>query len=277
MKSRPRFPILLIFLAFQVGIQAQNNLSGKIIDSDGNPISFVNIGILNKAVGTVSDEQGNFILSFRDNLLLDTMVMSCIGFKHQKHLVKSFIDSLSTNGNVIMEKDVVQLHEVLIERDKLKPYKIGHFTNSWEYRGFMTSRAKGAELATIIYQNKNKTLHLIAFQFNIIKNEFDSLRFRINIYNVNNEIPDSNLLKRNEVFLLLKEHDKFKYFFKKDIFITGDFIISLELLDTFGQSNSEKVFEFTSQEGGKYYKRFTSHDKWEKFTGVSLGYGLIVN
>jgi len=277
MKQIHRLYILLVFFIFQICIQAQNNLSGKIIDSKCNPISFVNIGILNKGVGTVSDEQGNFSLSFENNFLFDTIAMSCIGFKFQKYVVKNFIDSLSKKGNIVMEREIIQLQEVLINGDRLKPYKIGHFTNSWEFRGFMTSRAKGAELATVINQDKNKTIHLIAFQFNIIKNNFDSLRFRINIYNVKNEMPDSNLLKKNEVFLLLKEHDKFKYYFKKDIFVTGDFIISLELLDTFGQSNSKKTFEFTSQEGGMYYKRFTSHDKWEKFNGVSLGYGLIVN
>jgi hypothetical protein len=277
MKSIFRFKISLLFLILYNNIYAQNNLTGKIVDSKGVPISFANIGILNKAIGTVSDENGNFAISFGDNLLTDTMIISCFGFKRQTSLVKTFIDSLLKNKNITMENEVFQLGEVPIKGDKVKPYKIGHFTNSWATRGYMTSRAKGAELATTIYQDKNKTIHLIAFRLNIIKNDFDSLRFRINIYSVKNQLPDSNLLSQNEIFLLLKDHDEFKYNFKKNIFITGDFIISLELLDTFGQSASKKVFEFTAQQGGRYFKRFTSHDKWEKFNGASLGYGLIVN
>lgn len=272
-----KFMVFLNIVLIANSAQGQNNLTGRIIDSKGNPISFVNIGILNKAVGTVSDEKGNFTLSFGDDLLFDTMAVSCIGFKFQKYTVKYFMDSLSKNRNIIMQSDVVQLQEVLIKGNKVKSHRIGYYTNSFQYRGYMTSRAKGAELATFIHQKKNKTSHLIAFEFDIIENHYDSLLFRINIYSVKNEMPDSNLLKRNEVFLLLGQHDKFKYLFKHNIFVTGDFIVSLELIDNFGQGNSQEVFEFASEEGGIYYKRYTSHDKWKKFYGASLGYGLIVN
>src|ERR1700757_2465383 len=105
MKSIFRFKISLVFLILNCKINAQNNLTGKIVDSKGIPISFVNIGILNKAIGTVSDENGNFAISFGNNLLTDTMIISCFGFKRQTSIVKAFIDSLLKNKNITMENE----------------------------------------------------------------------------------------------------------------------------------------------------------------------------
>ena len=276
MKNTNNFLFLLVFTLFITNVSAQNKVTGKLIDAKGDPVVFANIGIINKAVGTVSNEQGIFTLSFSNDLLLDTMAITCLGFKNQKQLVKLFIESLSNNGGkVLMENEVMQLQEVQVKGDK--PHKIGSFNTNWRIRGFMASTAHGAELASTIYQDKEKTAHLVSFQFNIIRNDFDSLRFRINVYSVKNGMPDSNLMTKNEIFLLVKQHDVFKYHFKNDVYVTGNFIISLELLDVFGQGNSKKLFEFSSEYGTKFFRRFTSQDKWETVKGFSLGYGLMVD
>jgi carboxypeptidase-like protein len=276
MKTIAKLFVPLVSILSLINVRAQNKITGKLIDAKGNAVVFANIGIINKAVGTVSNEQGVFTLSFSNDLLADTMAITCLGYKNQKLLVKSFIETLSANGgNVLMENEVMQLQEVQVKGDK--PHKIGSFNTNWRIRGFMASKAHGAELASTIYQEKEKTAHLVSFQFNIIRNDFDSLRFRINVYSVKNGMPDSNLMKGNEIFLLLKQHDEFKYKFKNDVYVTGSFIVSLELLDVFGQGSSKKLFEFSSEYGTKYFRRFTSQDKWETVKGFSLGYGLVVD
>lgn len=276
MKVTSKFFTLVAFIAFIINVKAQTKITGKLVDIKGNPVVFANIGIINKAVGTVSNEQGVFTLNFPDDLFSDTMAVSCLGFKNQKQLVKSFMENLSKNaGNILMEDEVMQLQEVQVKGDKL--HKIGSFNRNWRIRGFMESRDLGAELATFIYQKKEKRAHLVSFQFNLIKNDFDSLRFRINIYSIKNGMPDSNLMKGNEIFLLVKQNGVFKYHFKNDMYVTGSFIVSIELLDIFGQANSKKLFEFSAEYGDHYYQRLTSHDRWILMRGFSLSYGLIVD
>lgn len=56
--------LLFVFLSF--GIYAQENtISGEIINSqNGVNLEYVNIGIADRNVGTVSNVKGNFILKF---------------------------------------------------------------------------------------------------------------------------------------------------------------------------------------------------------------------
>ncbi|MBC8884125.1 carboxypeptidase-like regulatory domain-containing protein [Flavobacterium piscinae] len=84
-----------IILITQI-VTSQNILNGKILSKDNNePISYVNIGIINKDVGTVSDENGDFelILVLGNEYYVnetnekDSILISSIGFKSQKFTV----------------------------------------------------------------------------------------------------------------------------------------------------------------------------------------------
>ena len=66
--------------------------SGIIVTGDSlQPVPFVNILIQGSRRGTTSDYFGYFSLVAKPN---DTLVFSCIGFKHNRYIVP---DSLSTN------------------------------------------------------------------------------------------------------------------------------------------------------------------------------------
>lgn len=56
-------------------------LSGKIIDDKkGKPIPYVSISIFNRAIGTISNTDGEFLLKVHPDNILDTLIISCMGY-----------------------------------------------------------------------------------------------------------------------------------------------------------------------------------------------------
>jgi len=100
MQIKTALALLLFFAVFlsQNPVSAQEKkedlvqFSGVIVTGDSlQPVPFVNIIIQNTHRGTTSDYFGYFSLVARPN---DTLIFSCIGFKHNQFIVP---DSLSTN------------------------------------------------------------------------------------------------------------------------------------------------------------------------------------
>jgi len=100
MQIKTALALLLFFAVFssQNPVSAQERkedlvqFSGVIVTGDSlQPVPFVNIIIQNTHRGTTSDYFGYFSLVARPN---DTLIFSCIGFKHNQFIVP---DSLSTN------------------------------------------------------------------------------------------------------------------------------------------------------------------------------------
>ncbi|MES2134245.1 MAG: carboxypeptidase-like regulatory domain-containing protein [Bacteroidota bacterium] len=87
---------------------AQTDLKGYVKDqATGLPIAYCSIAIKNNHTGTISNEEGEFILSMNNT---DTLLFSCIGYKKQKTSAASFIKNsvikLIPNVNTISEVTV---------------------------------------------------------------------------------------------------------------------------------------------------------------------------
>jgi len=108
---------LVIFYSFLINqpIAAQNDniiqLSGIIQNDSSKGLPFVNILILNRKKGTISDFWGNYSIPVKLN---DTIVFSSMGFK-KKILIVPF---LQTEDNLIlnlkMNEDTFMLKEALV-------------------------------------------------------------------------------------------------------------------------------------------------------------------
>ncbi len=57
-------------------------LQGKILDTKkGRPIKYATISVYRKPIGTISNFDGEFILKIHPDNILDTIIVSCMGFK----------------------------------------------------------------------------------------------------------------------------------------------------------------------------------------------------
>lgn len=83
------------------------SLSGKIIDSDGNPIPGATVKSKNNKIGTISSADGIFRLADIDKG--STITVSCIGFESKDIIVtgKDMLIQLTPHTNILDEKVVI--------------------------------------------------------------------------------------------------------------------------------------------------------------------------
>ncbi len=80
---------VLLFLT-PIFLNAQS-VKGRVVDKKNNqPLAFVNIGVINKDIGTVSDENGNFSIDLSKSSETDTIRFSMIGYKNQEYRIKNY-------------------------------------------------------------------------------------------------------------------------------------------------------------------------------------------
>lgn len=90
-----------------VTMQQQNNISGRVTDTNGEPIVGANVIIKGTTQGTVTDTNGQFSLA---NVPADaTIVVSFLGFDQEEVEVNG-----QTNINVVMIEDMAMLQDVVV-------------------------------------------------------------------------------------------------------------------------------------------------------------------
>lgn len=73
----------LMGLLFTQPVQAQFIVTGRVTDATtGDPVSFANISLVGRQIGTVSDFEGKFVL--RTNVLTDSLQISFLGYRTRR-------------------------------------------------------------------------------------------------------------------------------------------------------------------------------------------------
>ena len=90
-------------------------LTGKIIDKKKRePISYASVSLFNKPVGTISNNDGDFLLKIHPDDIYDTLIISCMGYAQ-----------LITQANEILDEDVILMEPVSV---KIKEVKVTAIT-----------------------------------------------------------------------------------------------------------------------------------------------------
>ena len=112
------FKLLLITILFSFSIQAQNAIKGKVLNKENNkPLDRVNIFIPELQKGTVSDKNGNFVLTEipRGNF---SVQFSYVGFKS---VVKKITTGTKNIVVIKMEPTDVEIGEVVVLANSVTP------------------------------------------------------------------------------------------------------------------------------------------------------------
>lgn len=116
--------LLFLIIFFQLNsclvVNAQDNswIEGKIIDgASRKPIPFATIKLKNRAMGVISNSDGDFQIPSRFKLLQDTLIVSCIGYNTRVVNMSSLI---SNDLNIIrLTESVNRLSEVEVRGKRL--------------------------------------------------------------------------------------------------------------------------------------------------------------
>ncbi len=276
--------ILAIFL-FHMNAFGQKDYKGQVIDTETRlPIPYVNIGILEKGIGTVSDEEGEFHLYIApDTQNPNTeVVFSALGYKTRKIPLRAMPLVYNEYPKFRMDPTVVALDEVVVSNkaERFITNFVG-FKNFGErtFGYWKDNVALGGELATCILAAKG-IRRLERFNFEVRQNQSDSLLLRVNVYEDDGpgSKPGTNLNRSGKnVLVTVKKTDKMVWvdLTPFNIYVNGDFIISLELLRVYGDQRLELVLAAASEfNRSGSYRKYASQGKWERVADQSMAYYL---
>jgi hypothetical protein len=204
--------LLLIFISslyFQLNAQSTYyKVDGIFIDSISNaPVDFVDIGIIGKNVGSVSNEKGNFHLIIPNQNLGNFLSISRIGYNSKNILVGEVIKQ--TYIKIFLIPKITEIQEIQINQKALKSKTIGNISKSKNIVFGLTSDTSnlGREVGMVMHLPKNPVF-IKSFNFHISGNNTDSAKLRLNLYEFANGEIGKNLLKENIFFTITKKNSE---------------------------------------------------------------------
>jgi len=256
-----------------------DELLGRIVDAKTDlPLSYVNVGILNREVGTVTDSLGNFNLNVLEEFSNDTVRISMIGYEPIELILGNIVKKKDTL-KVRLKEQISELNEVVVSARAFKRRTLGNKTESKFIGTGFGYNQLGAEMGIKINIRKNPTF-VDAFNFTVSQNRLSAKSiFRLNFYEVNKRKPGKNILKDNILVAIEpKQTGKMTIDLKPyDIVLKEDIIATLEWVANEGENKKDEAIFFPMGffTSGTLRKE-TSQSRFKKFGSLGIGFNIDV-
>lgn len=266
---------LLVSFLLSCHLQAQF-ITGKVRDAQTqDPLPYVNIGVLNHNLGTVSDEQGVFFLELHPDRIRDTLRFSMIGFESEDFIVADYLEQEKIEQIILLQEKTTDLDEVVISTKptQFETKILGNKTTSKRIYAAFTTNQLGNEMGFVVRQRKRPMI-LKKFNISIVENDYGSIRFRLNFYKTENSLPTTTLLKEN----IIIETEASSGIVSKDlspyqIVIDEDFFVAIEWIEDLGLG---KLYFSGGFFGAPLIAREVSQGRWSKVGSASVGMNIEV-
>lgn len=225
----------ILFLLMSVGltVHAQVSVRGRVLDTEtGKGIPFVNIGLFEKNIGTLSDEDGSFELTVPEVNYRDSVLFSSIGYKR----TGIALQSLQASASVVvpMTPARILLQDVTINSRRYKHTRLGWMGGKDGVLPLDTIQGGGT--VAMLLESPSSTNFVDKLQVRLMYNSKDTLKFRLHFFTYDSlrDSPGEELL-HDEV--MLTEQKRFGWLrytlVTKDIRINAKrFFVGFEWIDT---------------------------------------------
>ena len=223
---------LVILFTFSITLQlciAQNYVQGKIVDEKGKPVPFVNIGIENTYVGTVSEPNGDFELKIPEEFITEIILFSSIGYHKTSIPINENIGRVI---EIVLKENILQLNEIVVKENRIKPKikKLGKIS-SFDTRFLTDTTYSGAAMAQLITSPFDTTfIHWINFGY---INNIEDLQLRVKFKSIDSNGRPGELLINKEIIVKLYEfngYHKIRFDNQYLFVMEKEFFIELEPL-----------------------------------------------
>lgn len=246
---------------------------------DQQPLSFVNIGLMNSEIGTVSNKNGAFEIEIPQSDQIDSVRISMIGFKPETIAIddlRNSVDSLE----ISLEEAISELNEIVLQAKTWKKKKLGNQSTSKFIGHLFYYDQLGKEMGIKLHVNK-KPHFVEAFNFHISYNRFSAKSFfRLNIYEIVNGKPGRNIVTQNIIIgIEPKETGMISIDLEPyELVLTKDVIVTLEWIDTQGevQPTEALVISVGLFTGGVYERNSKEANMKKRLKGMGLGFTMDV-
>ncbi|MFL5765658.1 MAG: carboxypeptidase-like regulatory domain-containing protein [Bacteroidia bacterium] len=264
-----------LYLIFQIHLSVAQTVTGSVIDpKTREPLAYVNIGVVGKGIGTVSDINGKFSIPLYDSVDDQTLRFSYIGYTNQSFRVSEFKKQFHNGGTIEMEANMVALQTVTVKPKVMKTKVLGNRNDSKRMMAGFKTNNLGCELGTIMRIKKAPT-YIESVNFNIARNLIKDAKFRVNIYTMKDGQPDKNILPEAIYVTTSIESGTLTVDLKKyNLRVDGDFLVALEWIEDYGTG---KLYFCAGLMDNNSMGRNTSQDKWQKSTPIGIGFNSTVS
>ncbi|HIP33949.1 MAG TPA: carboxypeptidase-like regulatory domain-containing protein [Bacteroidia bacterium] len=268
-----KITVLIIIMAQSNFMLSQKIITGIVTNSLNQNIQYANVGVLNKSIGTVTNSKGEFIIELDNTLMNDTLKISFLGYKSKEFVIKSLSEKVIT---INLEKQVEELKEIMIIPRKTKTHIKGKKKSKSNNEVFFATpkseyKNLGSEIGRKFSLGTKKISFLNEFKFYIKKNNFDNIKFRINLYNIKEKVPFKNI---NDENIFIEVSDKHIGWVKVDlkeynISIKEDIIITVEWIKSSKKGNELSLPILIPSFSSTHFYKYGSQAKWRRYKSIS--------
>ncbi len=268
--KRILFVALLILPSLFANAQV---FEGLVKDAKTNlPIPYVNVGIIGKSVGTVTDTAGRYKLNLAGHDA-DTLKLSIIGYAPVIYKVALFVSD--THKTVLLQPSTTQLKEVRVSNRKWKEGILGNDSRSDNSNVGFSDNILGHEIGTVIKIKKSPTF-LKKFNVHITNAPLYPVKLRLNFYSVKKGMPDQLLQNQNIYIDVLPGQKDIQVDLQPySIYVDDNFFAGLEWIANSkgrGLMFSAYLSIFGS---GAVITRETSQATWEKVGIAGIAFNML--
>jgi hypothetical protein len=264
-----KITITYFFLSFVTLTYGQITLSGIIKSNTDEPLEYVNIGIKNKNIGTISDLNGNFTITLNNSELNEILSFSYIGYEEKQISIK---DLQKSNFNeIILNESQTVLSEVIVISSKPKLVELGTKSYVSMVAGYVkANNDKNNDIQEFAKEIKiNKPSKILDVNINLFNVFVDTASFRINIYDVKDNLPNNKINTQNIIIQKKVENGWNKFNVEEfDLNFEEPFFISIEYLPK--QKDEAEPFRYSGQLFGKSITRSSSFGIWNIKKGLTM-------
>lgn len=255
--------------------EGQKMVSATVIDAvTGEPIIYANVGIEGKGLGTVTDEEGFFVIPITGRVEIDDIFkISMLGYTAQTFTISDFLKQ--SNAIITLSTSPYSLDEVTVTQlvKERKTLGFPEFTDG--HLGYWKgNEGLGGEIATRINIKKRRT-KLLKVTTNVFVVNADSALVRLNIYDYKKRLPGDNLV-RTPIYNKIKTSDKTITIdiSAYNIIVDRDIVVSFELVNVYGEKIQTGIYG--SNERATSFTREVSQDSWKRHDGKGVAIAIEV-
>jgi hypothetical protein len=235
----------------------------SLLDKGNNsPVPFVTVLILRDELELFSDKDG--ILSMNTSKLnpTDSIVFNRIGYYNLRVTFQDLETLLSKqNHMILLEPKINQLQEVIVRPRVQKFSKSGNGSGSkWKQIG-IGKDSTGCEIGTIIpVRFPESTIEKVTFR--LTQNKYGSMKFKINLYQIENNAPGTKINKEPIYFESESKSGTCEVDLKNyGIVVNSDIFLSIEYMQDMGKYSV--YYSATFNKNPTFYKD-SRNSKWVK-------------
>jgi CarboxypepD_reg-like domain len=249
-------------------------LTGLVTDKEAHtPLAYVSVGILNKPLGTVTDTLGHFIFTIGQENISDSLQLSIVGYFTWRISVKDFVSAGDKTISLFVKTQ--RLREVTVTNSIQRPnteiigrQNVNKLVQVSVHNKKSADETIGSEMGMRFTTNRKNAI-IRDFNFYVSANNFNFIKFRVNIYSVKDNLPDS-LLYNKQIFATI---DSFKTGWTKidlepyHIKVNSEFIVTVQWIEsrTDKKENPITILPVALTLFSKNcYARIASQDKWKR-------------